>query len=81
MEKSVGENKAYYTVSTGAPFRPRYSSWPHKQPQTDVEHVEMLFSKSAGKQIERSKNGYKPSKIVQKMFADLFGNTIAIFNN
>jgi len=39
-----------------------------------VEHVEILASKSAGKQIERSKSGYKPSKIAQKMFADLFGD-------
>ena len=38
-----------------------------------MEHMETLFSKSAGKQIERSKSGYKPSKIAQKMFADLFG--------
>ena len=37
-----------------------------------MEHVEILASKSAGKQIERSKGGYKPSKIAQKMFADLF---------
>ena len=37
-----------------------------------MEHVEILASKSAGKQIERSKSGYKPSKIAQKMFADLF---------
>lgn len=34
--------------------------------------MEILASKSAGKQIERSKGGYKPSKIAQKMFADLF---------
>ena len=34
--------------------------------------MEILASKSAGKQIERSKSGYKPSKIAQKMFADLF---------
>ena len=36
-----------------------------------------LVSKDAGKQMERSKNGYKPSKIVQKMFADLFVCTSA----
>jgi hypothetical protein len=39
--------------------------------------VEILASKSAGKQIERSKSGYKPSKIAQKMFADLFAGISA----
>ena len=43
-----------------------------------MEHVEILASKSAGKQIERSKSGYKPSKIAQKMFADLFGYLMEI---
>lgn len=38
----------------------------------------MLVSKSAGKQMKQSKNGYKPSKIVQKIFADLFVNSSAI---
>ena len=37
-----------------------------------MEHVDTLFSKSARKQIERNKSGYKPSKIVQKIFSDLF---------
>ncbi|MEY8389352.1 hypothetical protein AALC17_19150 [Oscillospiraceae bacterium 38-13] len=36
--------------------------------------MEALVSKSAGKQMGRSKSGYKPSKIAQKMFADLFGD-------
>ena len=44
-----------------------------------MEHVEILASKSAGKQIERSKSGYKPSKIAQKMFADLFVYSSAKF--
>ena len=29
-----------------------------------MEHMETLFSKSAGKQMELSENGYKPSEIV-----------------
>ena len=41
--------------------------------------METLASKSAGKQIERSKSGYKPSKIAQKMFADLFVDRGAIY--
>ena len=34
--------------------------------------METLISKSIGKQMKQSKNGYKPSLIIQKMFADLF---------
>ena len=37
-----------------------------------MEHVETLVSKSARKQMEQSKNNYKPSRIVWKMFVDLF---------
>ena len=35
--------------------------------------METLFSKSAREQMKQSRNGYKLSKFVQKIFADLFG--------
>ena len=37
--------------------------------------METPFSESARKQMERSKNDYKLSKIIQKTFADLFVDT------
>jgi hypothetical protein len=39
-----------------------------------MELVETLFSKSAREQMKQSRNGYKLSKFVQKIFADLFGD-------
>lgn len=42
--------------------------------------MEALLSKSAGKQMEWNKSGYKPAKIVYKIFADLFVYCIAIFD-
>ena len=43
-----------------------------------MELVETLFSKSAREQMKQSRNGYKLSKFVQKIFADLFVDTGAI---
>ena len=37
--------------------------------------MEALFPKSARKQMSWSKNSYKPSKNIQKIFADLFVDT------
>ena len=42
--------------------------------------METLVSKSVRKQMEQSKNNYKPSKIVWKMFVDLFVYSGAIDN-
>ena len=44
-----------------------------------MELVETLFSKSAREQMKQSRNGYKLSKFVQKIFADLFGYSSAKF--
>ncbi len=56
------------------------SLWPHDQPQTDVEHMETLLSKSVGKQMGWSENVYKISKMGLKIFVYLFVYSAANFD-